>query len=117
MNELKKLLLNHVLLPRPPPLAPFLPVRTPDLPLTLAVPLHSAGCSSFVVVFAFLFLDLVLVARPLPIFIAVVSLCGGRLSLSIATNIFSSGNGPRGCIADRAMFSYIVLTKFNIPWN
>ena len=93
MNELKKLLLNHVLLPRPP-LAPFLPVRTPDLHLTLAVPLHSAGCSSSVVVFAFLFLDLVLVARPLPIFIAVVSLCGGRLSLSIATNIFSSGNGP-----------------------
>jgi hypothetical protein len=41
-------------------------------------------------------------------FIAVVSLCGGRLSLSIATNIFSSGNGPRGCIADCAMFSYIV---------
>ena len=67
-----------------PPLVPSLPLVLParsPLHLPLVVPLRSAVCAPSVVVFAF-FLDLVLVARPLPMSIAVVTLGGGKLSLA-----------------------------------
>jgi hypothetical protein len=57
------------------------------------------------------FLDLVPIARSLYTFIVVVTLSGGKLSLCIATNIFSCGNGPCGCIVDCARLSYTLYKK------